>query len=98
LWVQPGVSKVLSADDQYVYVLSGESTIVALDKTTGQAAFQSTRGDLRVFATNLSGPMIYAATADGTVLAIRPVLRPGSTGQLVQQNASTPSEAFAAAK
>jgi hypothetical protein len=97
LWVQPGVTKVLSVDDQYVYVLSGESTIVALDKTTGQAAFQSTRGDLRVFATNLGGPMIYAATADGTVLAIRPVLRPGSTGQLVQ-NPTGPRAFFASAK
>lgn len=57
--------------------------IVALDKQTGKAVFASRRDDLTIFATNTKDSTIYAAAADGRVLAVRPVLKPGAIGQIV---------------
>lgn len=82
LWVQPQAEQVLSADERYIYVRSGKS-IVALDRATGSPAFHTTRTDLVAFATNTQSPTIYAATRGGAVLAIRPVTRPGSVGEIV---------------
>jgi hypothetical protein len=80
--VQPQADQVLSADERYLYVRSG-NTIVALDRATGSPAFRSTRNDLVIFATNTQSPTIYAATRDGAILAIRPVTRPGAVGEIV---------------
>ena len=38
---------------------------------------------LDVFATNLNSPLIYAATKNGHIFAVRPVLRPGTVGEIV---------------
>jgi outer membrane protein assembly factor BamB len=83
LWEQPLAEQVVAADEKHIYVRSGMSTVVALDRTTGKPMFQSHRSDLAVFATNLETPMIYAATRDGTVLGIRPVHTPGTVGEIV---------------
>lgn len=86
LWVQPQAEQVLAADEKYVYVRSGQSTILALDRATGVPAFQSARQDLIAFASNPQGSTIYAATRDGAVIAIRPVTRPGAVGEIVMGN------------
>lgn len=83
MWIQPIAQQVLAADDSYVYVRSGRGAVMALDKTTGEPVFQSTRGDLDVFATNVKGSIIYAATRHGTILAIKPILKPGTVGEIV---------------
>jgi outer membrane protein assembly factor BamB len=98
LWVQPAAQQVLSSDNSYLYVRGGKGSILALDKATGQPRFQSARPDLRIFATNLKTATIYAATKDGTILAIRPVLRPGTTGELVQSAPQDVVELLAAAR
>jgi outer membrane protein assembly factor BamB len=82
-WVNASIKQVVSFDDQHVYAVRNDNAIVALDKATGQEKFASERRDLSVFATNLASPVIYAATAAGEVVAVRPVLRAGTTGQLV---------------
>jgi hypothetical protein len=83
MWTQSAARQVLSADEKYVYVRGGGNSILALDRGTGQIAFQNTRTDLTVFATNLSSPTIFAATRAGSVLAIHPVTKPGETGEIV---------------
>lgn len=82
-WISREARKLLSEDEQYAYVLGRNNQIVALDKQTGKAAFRSQRRDLAVFGTNTRNGIIYAATRDGEVLAIRPVLKPGDVGQMV---------------
>jgi len=83
MWVAPQVRQVLAADEKYVYVLNNSKQIVALNRQTGAAEFHNTRRDLTVFATNLKTPVIYAATRSGSVIAIRPVLKPGTVGEVV---------------
>jgi len=83
MWVQPIAKQVLAADQQYLYVRVDRGAIVALDKATGAPKFRSSRQDFESFATNTTSSLIYAATKDGHVLAIRPVLRPGTVGEIV---------------
>lgn len=84
-WVVGNARQFLSHDEQYVYVQMMDNRVVAVEKQTGQPKFASTRRDFTVFATNLvpGDNTIYAATKNGTVYAIRPVLRPGGMGELV---------------
>jgi outer membrane protein assembly factor BamB len=83
LWIQPKVRQMLAADSQYLYVRFDPGVIVALDKATGTPQFRSEREHFDVFATNLNSPLIYAATKDGHIFAVRPVLRPGTVGEVV---------------
>lgn len=84
-WVVNNARQYLAQDEQYVYVQMADNRIVAVDKATGQPRFASTRRDLTVFAVNTTAGdnTIYAATANGTIYAIRPVLKPGNVGELV---------------
>ncbi|HVT89197.1 MAG TPA: PQQ-binding-like beta-propeller repeat protein [Tepidisphaeraceae bacterium] len=82
LWIQPSAQQVLAMDEKYVYVRYG-GTIAALDIANGQPVFESTRNDLQVFASDVKGSTIYASTRGGTILAIKPVLKPGTVGELV---------------
>ena len=84
-WVVGNARRYLAEDAQYVYVQMVDNRVVAIDKQTGQPKFASTRRDFTVFATNLvpGDNMIYAATKNGTVYSIRPVLKPGGMGELV---------------
>jgi hypothetical protein len=82
-WVALGVVQILSEDAQNVYALLEDKRIVALDKTTGLERFASERRDFAVFATNTKDSTIFAATKNGIVYAITPVLKPGATGELV---------------
>lgn len=90
VWIQSQSQQVLSADAGHVYVRSGGNLIVALDRVSGEPRFRSRRTDLRIFATNLNTPMIYAATKGGTVLGIKPVLKPGVVGEIVWDTTAVP--------
>jgi outer membrane protein assembly factor BamB len=85
-WISAGAVQFLSQDDQNVYVLGSEGHILALDKKTGNAKFRSRRKDLTMFATNTADSTIYAATKEGLVLAIKPVLTPGAVGTIVKSD------------
>lgn len=85
-WVAEGAVQFLSEDDKYAYVRRADNVIVAIDRSTGNSAFQSKRADFDLFGTNTAGDgIVYAATSTGQVMAIRPVLKPGAVGELVLQ-------------
>jgi hypothetical protein len=59
---------------------------VARDKKTGEVKFTSQRRNNDIFATNVSKEdgMIYAATKQGRIIAIKPILKPGVVGEVVR--------------
>lgn len=94
LWVAAEAGPFLAQDDRYIYARSGGG-VIALDARDGTIAFRTGRSDLRLFAANAAGSIIYAATTQGEVLAIRPILRPGTVGQLVAAPSAMPALAAA---
>jgi glucose dehydrogenase len=95
-WTSDGAVSALSEDSHYVYALGSDGHLLALDKTDGHVVFRGVRHDLTVFATPdgpAKTPDIFAATADGTILCIGPVLRPGTMGELVLNTIPTPFHA-----
>ena len=82
-WARDDIRQILSQDERYTYALTKDNRISALDKKTGQTKFQSKRDDFNVFATNSKDSTIYTASEQGRVLAVRPVLTPGQTGEVV---------------
>jgi hypothetical protein len=90
LWLAKGTTRFLSRDDKFVYLLGADRRIVAVDRATGEAKFRSQRNDFVAFATNIKSPMIYASTADGRVMGVTPVTKPGTVGTLVLAPVATP--------
>jgi hypothetical protein len=84
-WVAEDATQLLAQDDRNAYVRTKNNRIAARDKKTGEVRFTSQRKDLTVFGTNLvkEDGMIYAGTKSGRVIAIRPVLKPGTVGEVV---------------
>lgn len=83
-WVISDGLQFLSEDNKYAYIRRNDNVIVAIDRATGEVAFKSKRADFDLFASNDKGDgVIYAATSGGQVMAIQPVLKPGSVGELV---------------
>jgi hypothetical protein len=80
-WVMKDAVKLVSEDDKLAYLQRADNRIVAVDKQTGEQRFTSRRTDLVAFASNTKGGTVYAATKDGTILAISPVLKPGNVGE-----------------
>jgi outer membrane protein assembly factor BamB len=81
-WAVRDAVKFLAEDDKYAYFQRTDNTVVAVDRTNGEQRFTSKRTDLTQFATNTKDSTIYAATKDGKVLAITPVLKPGDVGEV----------------
>jgi len=82
-WSVKNAVQVLSEDQQNVYLRRRDNRLIAVDKKSGQVVFTSKRNDYSTFATNPDDATIYAASKDGHVAAIRPVLREGEVGTLV---------------
>lgn len=82
-WARDDIKQILSQDAQYTYVLTKDNRISALDKKTGQTRFQSRRNDFHVMATNPKDSTIYLSTLRGRIVAVKPVLTPGQTGEVV---------------
>ena len=82
-WVAGDAVQFLAEDDQYAYLKSGSNSILAVDKQSGQTRFKSQRDDLAACGTNTRDGTIYAATSDGRVMAVKPVLQAGTVGELV---------------
>ena len=84
-WVADDATQLLSVDERNAYVRTRANRIAAHDKKTGQRLFTSQRRDLAVFGTNVAKEdgIIYAATKRGRVIAVRPVLKPGTVGEVV---------------
>lgn len=86
IWFAQGARDVLSHDEQNVYLLHDDGRVAAHSKATGEELFSTGRSDFICFTRNGSGPRIYAATADGEVVAIEPVLTRGRIGRLVMSD------------
>lgn len=91
-WTAPDAREVVSMDNDYVYVRMRDNSIAALAKQTGEVRFRSKRSDFATFATNTENSTIYAATKNGQVFAITPVLKPGVVGQIVLHATPLPLE------
>ena len=98
-WVAEDCTQFLAQDERNAYLRRRDGTIVARDKKSGQVRFASRRRDFNVFATNVlkDDGMIYAATKQGRIMAIRPILKPGVVGEIVRLEELTPGEAVAVA-
>lgn len=83
-WVAADARQFLAQDDRNAYVRTADHRIAARDKQTGEVRFTSKSDELRVFGTSLKEDgVVYAATRRGRVIAVRPVLKPGSVGEVV---------------
>jgi len=92
-WTLPGGVRVLAEDEQYLYVTLGGNGhlggLAAVDKQSGQIAFRTQRRDIRFLTSQPKGALIYGATRDGLLVAFKPVLEPGSYGELVDNTTPT---------
>jgi outer membrane protein assembly factor BamB len=93
-WAVKDAVKLVGEDEKYAYFSRTDHVIIAVEKATGEQKFTSKRTDFVAFATNTKNSTIYAATKDGAVFAIMPVLKSGNAGELVLDNAR-PVEALA---
>lgn len=82
-WVRKDIKQVVSQDEKFTYVMDKSSALLALDKKTGETRFKSKRSDFHTFATNSKDGVAYAASAGGRIAAIKAVLTPGTTGEVV---------------
>jgi hypothetical protein len=98
-WIAPNAAQFVSEDDTYVYLRSFDNDVMALDKKTGEQKFSSRRTDLAVFGVNTKGDgIIYVATSEGRVMAVKPVLTAGQVGEIVLVPVAMPEQAMAAAR
>ncbi len=82
-WTSANVRQILSEDSKYTYVLLPDNKLAALDRLTGEVKFTSQRSDFVAFATNTKDSTIYALTTQNQIIAITPILKPGSLAPLV---------------
>ena len=84
-WTVKDAVQFLSEDEGHSYLLRRDNTILAVDKESGQVQFTSKQKGFDVFATNTTDAIIFAATDKGLVVAIRPVLAAGESGEIVMR-------------
>jgi hypothetical protein len=89
-WAIKNAAQVLSEDAENAYLRRRDNRLIAVNKQSGQVVFTSKGADYRVFATNTDDALIYGATREGRIVAIRPVLREGEVGTLVMGFAEQP--------
>lgn len=92
-WVYKLGRQFLAQDEKYAYLMEvrrdpqdqdvTRRLIVAVDKQTGEKAFESQHQGFNVFGTNPRDNTIYAAYPGGEVFAIKPVIKAGQIGELV---------------
>ena len=82
-WIVKDARQVLSEGEQHVYLRRRDNRLMAVDNQTGEVVFTSQTSPYEVVAPHLNDALIYAATRDGQVAAIRPVLREGEVGVVV---------------
>lgn len=83
-WIAPQAVEFLSADEQFAYMRTSDNRVTAFDKQTGKQVFQTQRTDLNLYAPN-SGKdgLIFAATKEGKIFAVKPSIKGGGVGELV---------------
>lgn len=81
-WAVRDCVKLIAEDEKFAYFQRNDNVIVALDKNTGEQKFTNKRGGLSAFATNTKDGTVFAATKNGMIYAIKPVLTPGTMGEV----------------
>ena len=90
-WTNADAVAALAEDTKNVYGQDKNGYLIAMDKADGHVVFRGVRKDLTVVAGGGGKlPFIYAATPDGNVIEIGPVLRPGTMGELVMDTIPAP--------
>ena len=97
-WHASDIVKILSEDDKNVYALREDDVIVALDKTNGHALFTSHRHDLIAYTTNIKDGTIYTVKRANRVMAIMPVLKRGTIGEMAWEPVTNDRQALAVAR
>src|SRR5688500_6947138 len=70
-WLLAGATQFLSQDETRAYLLLEDNTILAVDRATGEAQFQSKTRNLSLFDANTKPDgIIYGATPKGRVMAV----------------------------
>ena len=82
-WTVANAIQFLAEDEKYAYLERNDHVIVAVDKATGAAKFQSQRTDFVAYATALKNNTVFATTKNGQVRAIVPNFRAGMMGEMV---------------
>ncbi len=95
-WTFAKGRQFLASDEKFAYIRADDNSVVAVDKQTGAARFNSRRKDFSVFATNTSAKdsSIFGCTSGGTLYSIKAILKPGTVGEWVL----TPSPVEAVAR
>jgi outer membrane protein assembly factor BamB len=97
-WTNSELVLVLGGDDKLVYGTSGKGQLLAVDKATGKTLFRSQRSDVVAGTASADKGTFYVATKGGQVLAVQPVLRPGTMGTLVMGSPAGDTLVLAAAR
>lgn len=83
-WTASEAVEFLASDEQFAYMRTRDNRISAFDKQSGKQVFQSQRTDLNLYAPNPGKDgLIYAATQDGKIYAIKPSIQGGGVGEVV---------------
>jgi hypothetical protein len=82
-WIARDAVQFLSEDESHAYLRKHDNTILAVDKETGKIQFMSKTHKFDIFTPNTTDAIIYASTKEGIVVAIRPVIAAGDTGEIV---------------
>ena len=82
-WTAKGAKQFVSQDQDHCYLVGANNQLMAVDRKSGELKFKSQRRDLVEFATNTKDATIYAATRNGTVMAVKPITTPGTMGTIV---------------
>ena len=87
LWTSPDAQQFLAQDERFSYLRGKDNRVVAVDKKTGEAKFQTKRKDFAVFGTNTKDDgLVFVASTAGNVIAIRSVTKPGVIGVQVRND------------
>ncbi len=86
-WALEDGRQFLASDEAFSFIRTADNRIAAVNRATGQVKFRSNRGDFAVFATNVNPKdgTVYAGLSNGIIYGIRPVLKPGTVGELVSR-------------
>jgi outer membrane protein assembly factor BamB len=81
-WVSPDAVQFVSEDRLFTYVRTAGNELWALDRLTGEVRYRCQGVHFAAVATNITDGNIYAATDEGVIYAVKPVLEPGTPGYI----------------